>query len=76
MQVALHNIGLFRMTMGREIGPQQYVEKNKFSNRLDEAFNFMCTQISWDILFHLEGQRTLKEAWDNIESLFGKQDEL
>ena len=53
MQVALHKLGLFRMTMGRETEPQQYVEKNKFLNRLDESFDFMCTHISQDILFHL-----------------------
>ena len=35
----------------------------------------MCTHISRDILFHIEGLRTSKEAWDKIESLFGKQDE-
>ena len=62
--------------MGRENDPQQHAEKNKFLNRLDEAFNFMCTHISQDILFHLEGLRTPKEAWDKIESLFGKKDEL
>ena len=76
MQIALRNKGLFRMTMGREVEPQQYVEKNKFLNRLDEAFDFMCIQIFLDLLFHLEGLRTPKEAWDKLESLFGKQDEL
>ena len=64
------------MTMGRKIEPQQYVKKNKFLNSLDEAFAFMCTHISRDILFHLEGLRTLKEAWDKLEYLFGKQYEL
>ena len=62
--------------MGRETEPQQHVEKNNFLNRLDEAFGFMCTHISRDILFHLEGLRNLKEAWDKLEYLFGKQDEL
>ena len=62
--------------MGKEIEPQQYVEKKKILNRLVEAFSFMCTHISWDILFHLEGLRTPKEYWENIESLLGKQDEL
>ena len=76
MQVALHKLGLFRMTMGREVEPQQYVEKNKFLNWLDEAFDFMCTHISRDFLFHLKGLRTPKEAWDKLESLFCKQDEL
>ena len=76
MQVALHNKGLFRMKMGREAKPQQYFEKNKFLNRLDEAFDFMCIHISWDLLFHLEGIRTSKEAWETLESLFDKQDEI
>ena len=62
--------------MGRETEPHQYVEKNKILNWLDEAFGFMCTHISQDILFHLEGLRTLKEDWDKLEYFFGKQDEL
>ena len=36
----------------------------------------MCTHISRDLLFQLEGLRTSKEAWDNLEPFFGKQDEL
>ena len=76
MQVSLRKLGLFRMTMGRETKPQQHVEKNNFFNRLDEAFGFMFPHISQDILFHLEGLKTLKEAWENIESLFVKQDEI
>ena len=76
MQVSLRNLGMFRMTMGRKTDPQQYVEKNKVLNRLDLAFGFMCTHMSWDILFHIERLRTLKEAWDKLEFLFGKQDEI
>ena len=76
MQVALHKLGMFRMMMGRENDPPKYVQKNKFLNQLDEAFEFMCTHISWDILFHLEGLRNPKEAQDTLEYLFGKQDEL
>ena len=63
MQVALRKLCL-------------YVEKNKFLNRLDQAFSFMCAHISQDLLFHLEGLRTPKEAWENLEYFFGKQDEL
>ena len=66
MQVSLCKLGLFRMIIGRETKPQQYVEKNKFFNQLDKAFGFMCTHISRDLLFHLEGPRTSKEAWDKL----------
>ena len=76
MQISLRNKGLFRMTMGREVEPQQYVEKYEFLNRLDESFGFIRIHISRDLLFHLEELGTPKEAWDKLESLFGKQDEL
>ena len=76
MKVALCSKGLFRMTMGREVEPQQYVEKNKSLNRLDEAFGFMCTHISRDLFSDLEGLRTPEEYWDKLEYFFGKQDEI
>ena len=60
MQVSLHKLGLFRMTMGREIETNHPIEKNKFLNQLDEAFGFLCTHISNNILFHLEGLKTPK----------------
>ena len=67
MKLTLHKHGIFKMKMGRETEPQQHVEKNNFLNRLDEAFGFMCSNIPQDLLFHLEGLRTPKEAWENIE---------
>ena len=76
MYITLRNKAMFRMKMGREVVPQQYIEKSKFLNRLEETFDFICIHISKDILFHLEGLKSKKEAWDKIESLFGKQDEL
>ena len=54
-QVSLCNLGMFRMTMGRETEPHHPPEKNKFLNWFDEAFGFLWTHISWDLLFHLEG---------------------
>ena len=76
MQVSLCNKGYFRIILGREAEPHHPAEKNKFMNRLDEGFGFLCTHISKDLLFHLEGLRSPKEAWENIEVLFGKKDEL
>ena len=48
-QVSLCKLGLFRMAMGRETKPHHPTEKNKFLNRLDEAFGFLCTHISGEI---------------------------
>ena len=76
MQVSLHKSGMYRMTMGRETEPHHATEKKKFLNQLDEGFGFLCAHISRDLLFHPKGLKTLREAWENIEFLFGKQDEL
>ena len=76
MHLALRKHGYFRIILGREAEPHHPIEKNKFMNRLDEAFGYLCTHISRDLLFRLEGLRTPREAWEKIEDLFGKQDEL
>ena len=46
----------------RETKPHHNAKKNKFLNRLDEAFGFLCTHISRDLLFHFEGLNTPKES--------------
>ena len=76
MQISLCNKGLYRMIMGRAVEPQQYIEKLKHLDRLDEDFGYMCIHISRDLLLHIDGIKTSKEVWDKLESLFGKQDEL
>ena len=76
MQVSLRNNGLFRIMLGREVEPNNLVEKNKFLNRLDEAFGYLCTHITRDLFLHLEGLRTPRESWEKLEVLFGKQVEI
>ena len=75
MQLALCKHGYLRIILGREAEPHQPVEKNKFLNHCDEAFGYLCTHISRYLLFHLEGLRTPRESWENIDNLFNKQDE-
>ena len=76
MKMVLCKKGLYSYTMGKQIEPQQYIEKSKYLNKLDESFGFMCIHISRGLMFHLDGLKTLKEVWDKLKSLFGKQDEL
>ena len=76
MQLALHKHGYHRIIHGWEVKPHQPVERNKFLNRCDEAFGYLCTYISRDLLFHLEGLRTPREYWEKLNRLFKKQDEL
>ena len=76
MQFSLLKLGYYRIILGRELQSHHPVEKNKFLNCLDEAFSYLCTHISRDLLFHLEGLRTPRESWEKLEYLLGKQDEL
>ena len=62
MQLDLCKHGYHRIIHGWEVEPHQPVEQNKFLNYCDEAFWYLCTYISRDILFHVEGLRTPREA--------------
>ena len=62
--------------MGTEVEPNFTVEKDKYFNKLDEAYGFLCLSISRELLFHLDSLTSPKDVWENIESLFGKTDEL
>ena len=76
MQLALHKHGYHRIIHGWEAKPHQSVERNKFLNRFDEAFGYLCTYISRYLLFHLEGLRTSRESQEKLDIFFNKQDEL
>ena len=76
MQLPLRKHGYLRIIHSIEAEPHHPVERNKFMNRLDEAFGYLCTHISRDLLFHLEGLRTPRKAGEKLEDLFGKQDEF
>ena len=62
--------------MNTETKPTSVVEKEKYWNKLDEAYGFLCLSISKDILFHISGLKNPKEIQDHISSLFDKQDTL
>ena len=51
MVIQLRSKGLYRVTMGIEVEPNSAVEKDKYFNRLDEAYGLLCLSISRDILF-------------------------
>ena len=72
MQIVLHNKFLHMVTMGKEVEPQQPIEKSKYLKKLDEAFGFMCIHISRELFFHLDGLKIPREVCQKLESLSGK----
>ena len=76
MEIQLRARGLYRITMDTEEEPYFVTEKDRFLNKKDESFRFLCLSIPQDLLFHLLGLKNPKEIWDKLETLYGKQDDL
>ena len=76
MEIQLHAIGLYQVTMDMEEETTHVIDKARFLNKKDEAFSFFCLSISKDLLFHLSGLNTMEDIWDHLASLYGKQDDL
>jgi hypothetical protein len=72
MEDLLRSKGLYRITMGTETAPTDDDNKAKWNNRNDEARGLIGMSISPDLRYHLQGVDDPKEAWDKIESVFGK----
>ena len=59
-EIQLHAKGLYRVTMDTEIEPNHVVDKAIYSNKLDEAFGFLCLSIYKYLLFHIMRLKTPK----------------
>jgi hypothetical protein len=64
--------GLYQITLGKEKEPTDADKKSKWDNRNDEAHGIIRISISPDLRYHLQDIDDPKEAWDTIESVFGK----
>jgi hypothetical protein len=72
MEDLLRSKGLYQITLGKEITPTDADKKFKWDNRNDEARGLIRMSISPDLRFHLQSIYKSKEAWEKIESVFGK----
>ena len=58
--------------MGKETTPTDVDKKDKWDNRIDEAHGLIRMSISPNLRFHLKEIDDPHEAWEKIESVFGK----
>jgi hypothetical protein len=72
MEDLLRSKGLYRITLGKEKEPTDANKKAKWDNRNDEARGLIRISISPDLRYHLQDIDDPKEAWNTIESMFGK----
>ena len=68
--ILLRNKGLYRVSMTLENEPNVVVEKEKWHNRMDEAYGFVCFSIYPDLLFHTDELTAPNQVCTKIEFLF------
>jgi hypothetical protein len=72
MEDLLRSIGLYQITLGKEKEPTNVDKKVKWENRSDEAHGLIRMTIYPDLRFHPKEIDDPDEAWEKIESVFGK----
>jgi hypothetical protein len=72
MEDLLRSKVLYQITLGKETTPTDVDKKVKWDNQNDEARGLIKMSISHDLRFHLQSVDKPKEAWEKIESMFGK----
>jgi hypothetical protein len=72
MEDLLRSKGLYQITLGKEKAPIDADKKAKWDNRNDEPHGVIRISISLDLRYHLQDIDDPKEAWNTIESMFGK----
>ena len=76
MEDVLWSRGIFRITSGKETEPTDDDEKIKWKNRCDEARVLIEMSISTNLRFHISGIDEPDKAWEKLESVFGKHNEI
>jgi hypothetical protein len=72
MEYLLRSKGLYQITLGKVTTPTDADKKAKWDNRNDEARGLIRMSVSPNLRFHLQSIDKPKEAWEKIESVFGK----
>ena len=76
MEDLLRNKGIYRITLGIEIVPDDDEKKYKWENKNDHAQGLIGMFISPDLIFHLEGEDSPIKAWEKLNSVFGIKNEV
>ena len=76
MENVLRSRGLFRIISGKETESTDDDKKIKSTNRCDEARGLIEMSISIDLRFHISEIDEPDKAWEKLESVFGKHNEI
>jgi hypothetical protein len=72
MEDLLRSKGLYQITLGNEKETSDVDKKVKWANGSGEARGLIRVSISPDLRFHLKEIDDPDQAWEKLESVFGK----
>ena len=76
MEDVLRSRGLFQITLGKGIQPIDVDKKIKLANKCDESHGLIKMLISTTLKFYLQEIDKLDTTWNNLETVFGKHNEI
>ena len=76
MEDVLRSRGLFKITSRKETEPTDDDKKIKWTNKCDEARGLIRVSISIDLQFHISSIDEPDKAWEKLEDVFGKHNEI
>ena len=76
MEDVLWSRGFFRITSRKKTEPTDDNKKIKSANRCDESRELIGMSISTDLRFHISGIDEPDKAWEKLEYMFGKHNEI
>ena len=76
MEDLLRSKGLYRITLGTEVAPDEDENQAKWENKNDQAHGLIWMSISPDLIFHLDGEDSPVKAWEQLNKFFGIKNEI
>ena len=76
MEGVLQSRGLDQITLGNKLHVTNANKKMKWDGKSDEARGLINMSISHDLWFHLQGINKLDKAWEKLETVFDKHNDI
>lgn len=67
---------LYQITLGKEKSPTNIDKKLKWDNKDEKSCGLIRISISNDLWFHPQEIDALNVAWENLETIFWKHNEI
>ena len=76
MEDLLRSKGLYIITLGTKVAPDEAEKQAKWENKNDQAHGLIGMSILPELRFHLDGEDSPVKAWAKLNNIFGIKNEI